>query len=109
MWMYSAKPDNKLEMEYLVEGKKYNLSYQELREEYTKHIEMSDEEFMQNLPSALHLACIVCFLKETPTYLTLNDTGIIHQLVHLLHLGDTPLDPLNEIREQFKRDIFLAP
>lgn len=96
-------------MEYLDDGKKYRLSYQELREEYIRHLEMTDEEFMQNLPSALHLACIICFLKETPTYLTLNDTGIVHQLVHLLHFGDTPLDPLNEIRALFKLQLNLAP
>lgn len=96
-------------MEYLVDEKRYLLSYSELREEYVRHIEMTDEEFMKNLPSALHLACVICFLKETPSYIVLSDKGVIHQLAHLLHLGDTPLDPLYEVRALFKESLNLAP
>lgn len=94
-------------MEYLIQGTKYLLSYQELKGHYISHIAMSDEEFMSNLPSALHLACIICFLKEIPSYICLSDEGIIHELTHLLHLEDSVVD-LKEIRELFKQQLKLA-
>lgn len=96
-------------MDYHVNGKTYVLRYQDLRQEYLRHCAMSDKEFVANLPSALHLACIICYLKETPTHLCLSDEGIIHQLTHLLHIGDCPLIRLRPIRAQFKRELLLAP
>jgi len=78
-------------IEYVVEGDKYMLHYQELKDHYITHLEMSDEEFMKNLPSALHLACVICFLKEIPTYICLSDKGVIHELTHLLQHGETEL------------------
>lgn len=94
-------------IEYLIEGEKYRLSYQELREHYQEHIEMTDFEFMNNLNSALHLACIICFLKEVPSYNCLSDKGIIHELTHLLNFGEkdkTTVD-LQKVREFFKNTI----
>lgn len=68
---------------------------------------MSDSEFLENLPDALHLACFICFLKEIPTYVCLTDKGIIHELVHLLKENGTTTS-LKEIRELFKITLALA-
>lgn len=96
-------------MEYLVEGSKYSLSYKQLREHHTRFCGLSDEEFMNELPSALHLATVICYLKELPTYNVLSDKGIIHQLVHLLEQPDEPTNDLQEIRQQYQKDLFLSP
>lgn len=94
-------------IEYLSEGAKFSLSYQELREHYLNFCEMSDSDFLKNLPDALHLACIICFLKETPTYVCLTDKGIIHELVHLLKENGTTTS-LQEIRDLFKLTLCLS-
>lgn len=88
-------------MEYLVEGKKYNLSYADLKEKYTNISELPLDRFLLNLPEVLHLTCIISFLKEVPCYNTLCDTGLIHELVHLLHIGDEPLVDAEKIRQKF--------
>lgn len=96
-------------MRYEVEGTFYELSYKELKEEYLRHIEMSNEEFMKNLPSANHLANIICWFKEIPTSVCLSDKGIIHELAHLIHLGlDEPTVVLEDIRELFKQQLKLS-
>jgi len=95
-------------MDYLVEGTKYSLSYSELKEQYLIHCNMTDEEFLFNLPSALHTACIICFFKEIPTYVCLSDKGIVHELVHLLHLRKDTIPELPTIRELFKNQLKLA-
>ena len=73
-----------MSIEYLSDGSKFSLSYSDLKEHYLNICEMSDSEFLENLPDALHLACFICFLKEIPTYVCLTDKGIVHELVHLL-------------------------
>lgn len=95
-------------MEYLVEGIKYNISYQELKEEYLKHVFFTDEEFMENLPSANHLANIICWFKEIPTSNCLSDKGIIHELAHLLHIKEEPAVDLKEIRKLFEEQLKLV-
>lgn len=96
-------------MTYVLEGKHYGFSYLELKEEYYKHIKMSDKDFMLNLPSALHLACFICFVKEIPTYNCLSDTGIIHELVHLLQHGESDeVIVLKDIRKLFKEQLKLS-
>lgn len=96
-----------MSIEYLSEGTKFSLSYQELREHYLNMCEMSDSEFLKNIPDALHLACVICFLKEIPTYVCLTDKGIIHELVHLLKENGTTTR-LEDIRELFKLTLELA-
>lgn len=95
-------------MEYLVNDSKFTLSYQELRESYLNFCEMDDTAFLNNLKAALHLAVVICFLKETPTYICLSDKGIIHELVHELDIGRRNTTTLEEIRELFKRQLMLA-
>lgn len=94
-------------IEYLSEETKFSLSYQELREYYLKFCNMSDTEFLENIPEALHLACIICFLKEIPTYVCLTDKGIIHELTHLLKENSTTTS-LKEIRYLFKLTLCLS-
>lgn len=97
-------------MEYIVEGKKFSWSYAELKDIYSTFIDMTDEEFLNDLPAALHFACFVCFVKEIPSYVCLADTGIVHELVHILQFGPTgPTSfSLEEVRKLFKEQLKLA-
>lgn len=95
-------------MEYLIEGRKFSISYGKLREHYILFCEMSDEEFMKNIAGALHLACIICFFKELPSSMVLGDLGIIHELAHLIHVPNEPLVNLLEIRQKFKTTLELV-
>lgn len=84
----------------------YSLSYRDLREQHTRIVGLSDEEFLSSLPDALHLACVISYLKELGSEATVGDAGIIHELVHLLTL---PQDSdLAEIRRQFREVLALA-
>jgi len=87
-------------LEYLSEGSLFLMSYRELKEYYLSFCRMSDTDFLKELPNALHFACVVCFLKEIPTYVCLTDKGIIHELVHLLTDGGTTTS-LQDIRKLF--------
>lgn len=97
-----------MSINYKIEDTSYNISYKELREEYFKHIFYTDEEFMENLPSALHLASIICWFKEISTEVCLSDKGIIHELIHLLHCPSEPTVVLDDIRELFKNQLVLS-
>jgi hypothetical protein len=88
-------------MTYLSGKTQYNFVYSDLRELFNKYSAFTDEEFMVNLIEILHFSCFVCYLKGYETETTLSDEGIIHQLVHLLHIPDEPVIDLQEIREQF--------
>lgn len=68
---------------------------------------ISVDEFMDRLPEAIHLACIISWFKELPTQQVLSDYGIIHQLAHLMHIPDEPQISKEEIFEQFKKDLKL--
>lgn len=95
-------------MEYYIDNRKFDVSYRNLKEEYERFSRMSDNEFMASLPKATHLACIICYLKEVPTSAVLSDTGLIHELVHLMDIGDENVTSLYEIRELFKTVLKLA-
>jgi hypothetical protein len=94
-------------IEYVLEGRNYLLSYQQLREEHYRFCSMKDEEFMANLPAAAHLACVICYLKETPGYVALCDIGIIHELIHLMHIPEGNTTTLREIRKLFEETLKL--
>lgn len=94
-------------LEYVYDnGRKFIFSYTQLKDEVDIVLEMTDEEFLNDIPKILHLACYVCFIKEVPSYVCLSDLGIIHQLIHLLHLGQNilneGLEDITEIRNNFK-------
>lgn len=95
-------------MEYYVNGKKYTVSYKELKRLYLEFSEMGNKEFLENLKEAAHLACIIGFFKELPNEHTLSDQGIVHQLIHLLTDPDEPTNNLGEIRRQFNEILKLA-
>lgn len=94
-------------LEYIIDGHKYNLSYNELRNEYIRFCYMADKEFKKNLPAALHLACVICWLKETPSTYCLGDRGIIHELAHELHIGRDNTNTFQELRDLFKQTLKL--
>lgn len=94
-------------MEYLVNGVKYNLSYQELKDYYTEICGYNRQTFKTNIPKILHVACIICYLKEIPTHDCLSDEGIIHQLVHILDNSYTEFD-LTNIINNFKQQCKLS-
>lgn len=87
--------------EHSANPKKYILSYSELREQYRRFVDMTDEEFLRNLPSAIHFACFMGWFKELGAEATLSDKGIVHELAHLLDLEEYRPN-LHGIREQFK-------
>jgi hypothetical protein len=97
-------------VEYILEDRKFTWSYSELRDTYYTFINMSDEEFLADLPAALHFACFVCFIKEIPGYVCLADTGIVHELIHILQLGPqgSTTFSLEETRKLFKDQLKLA-
>lgn len=95
-------------MEYLSGDKKFSLSYSELKGYYNDFCDMSDSEFLENIHNALHLACVICFLKEVPTSVCLTDTGIIHELVHLSGGEIDPIIDISEIRDLFKTNLKLV-
>jgi hypothetical protein len=95
-------------IEYLVDGVKYGISYQDLKDHYHELCYMTDEKFLENIPKALHLACAICWFKEVPTYVCLSDRGIIHELVHLIHIKEDTLPELRRIRDTFKEQLKLA-
>ncbi len=92
-------------MVYLSDNKKFSISYRKLRDEYTRFTSMGDEEFVANIKDAIHLACVICFFKEIRTEHCLNDTGIIHELVHILCETD-PVD-IKEVRTLFAEQLKL--
>lgn len=95
-------------MEYLIENKKYHLSYQELKNKHEEICRYSNLTFRQKLPEILHLACVISYIKELSNECTVGDKGIIHELVHLLHIEEEPLVDLREIRKQFKTVLKLS-
>jgi hypothetical protein len=86
-------------IDYIVDGRMYGLSYSDLRANYHEFTSMSDEDFIRNLPRAAHFACIVGWLKELGPNATIGDTGIVHELVHLMSSGTTT--SLVQVRKSF--------
>ena len=95
-------------MQYLVNNKRYNLNYQELKDSYNEFISIPDDEFLDRITQVIHLACVICYLKETPNEYTLSDEGIIHQLVHLIDIPDEPMVDIKEIRDNFTEILKLS-
>ena len=92
-------------MTYTVEGTTYSLSYRELKAHYENAIDMPDNGFISCIGPLIHLACIICYLKEIPAEVCLSDKGIIHELAHL---ADGTECDLAAVRELFKTTLKLA-
>lgn len=103
--MISYDPDSHPDGHYL-------LSYSSLREDYLRYTMMSDDEFIADLLNILHFTCITCWLKEKQTQYLLGDTGLIHEMVHLLLARDstafTTGTKLSTVRDIFNRECCLA-
>lgn len=82
--------------------KQYELSYRELKNKHETICAYDDEVFLQELPDIIHFACLVSYFKQLSVAQTLSDEGIIHQLVHLLHIPDEPTVSLTDIRKDFE-------
>lgn len=95
-------------MIYLVDDSKYVLSYQDLKDRYNQVIKLNESQFKQQLPMILHLACMICYLKEIPASVCLSDKGIIHELIHMLHIPEEPLVDTIGIMQLFKDQLQLA-
>ena len=88
-------------LEYNIGDKKFSLSYQELKALHEEYTTMSDDKFIRSLPEILHFVCIVSYLKEYGTFMFADD-GLLHELVHLLHLGrEETVGSLRDIRVLF--------
>jgi hypothetical protein len=86
----------------------YSLHYAELKQEHARVCMMTDEEFIACLPEVTHLAAALSWLKELSMDETLGDCGIIHQLIHLMHIPDEPQIVLADIRQQYKTLLMLV-
>lgn len=87
-------------MDYLVDGLQYSFSYKELKSKYNEIVSMSDSDFIGNLPEVLHFACFVSYFKELPNTQTVSDVGIIHELIHLLHIPEET--DIKKVRKLFE-------
>jgi len=94
-------------MDYYIEDSRYHFSYQELKEKHLELCALKNDQFLKQLPQALHIACFICWLKELGNEATISDKGIIHELVHLLHIPEEPLVDIKKIRKQFKQLLLL--
>ena len=102
-------------MEYLVPDEKYGsgfgtygLDYQSLREDFERYKKMSDLEFLTNMPKVLHYTSFVCFFKNLPTSMIHIDTGIMHELIHLLNGEPESLRMIKRIRRDFNKHLALV-
>lgn len=91
-------------MEYIVSDINNNrltfdFSYQQLKEEYNKIMDLDEKIFFKQLPKILHLVCIISFLKEIPAYILLSDEGLIHEISHCL---DKTIEKNTETFEKLK-------
>lgn len=74
-------------------------------EDYNRFVNMTDDEFLENLNHAAHFACIIMWFKERGQR-AIADDGIVHELIHLMCNGTT--NTLKDIREQFKTELYLS-
>ena len=88
-------------MEYVLDDKKFSFSYKQLKEQYLKFKEMSEEEFFSDIPCLLHFACFVGWIKELGNDFLFFDVGIIHELVHLLEKDVETVLTKEELRDKF--------
>lgn len=95
-------------MDYILDKRRYGISYQELKAKYHELVGLSDEDFLKRLPEVIHFACIMCWFKEIPGYVCLGDTGIVHEIAHLLHIPQGNTSTLQEIRELFNEQLKLV-
>lgn len=96
-------------MQYIIKGSqnKYTFNYQEEKERYNYFVNLSDEQFLKQLPNALHFACFISYVKQLGLESTIADEGLIHELIHLMTVDECKTK-LSEIRKQFEELLKLA-
>jgi len=95
-----------LQSRYKIENREYVYDPTMLRLHYDTFTIMNDEEFLENLPSALHFACFMSFVLKLDHVKTLSDVGIIHELVHLSNKSTKRFSDVKEVRQKFE-DLFV--
>ena len=90
-----------LPKEYKVGNTDYVFDKKNLKRLYTKYINYSDQEFVDNAIDILHFTCYVSWLKEIDTDTLLADDGLIHELVHLLKQGTQIYVNIETLRKKF--------
>jgi len=86
----------------------YSLSYKELKNTYKDFVRMTDNEFFDKFPDALHLACMISWLKERGQD-AVSDTGIVHEMIHYMTIDEHSTENAKQkIREQFNEDLRLS-
>ena len=90
-----------LPKEYKVGDTNYIFDKKNLKRLYTKYINMSDEDFVDNAIDVLHFTCYVSWIKEIDGDKLLADDGLIHELVHLLKPGTRICVNIETLREKF--------
>lgn len=93
-------------MQYIIDNKKFNFSYKELRTQYYEYKNMTDFVFFADIPKLLHFVTFVGWIKELPAESLLSDVGLIHELIHILDETETVLTK-QEIRENFNKLMLL--
>lgn len=107
---YKKKPENSTlnwQVEYKINNKNFLFDYKTVKKEYNRFKEMDDKSFLINIVDALHFACYVSWIKNTPTKETLSDQGLIHQLVHLLKESTADCVNLKELRVLFNKNLII--
>lgn len=84
------------------DGKIYTFNYQELKEKYLEIEGLPDSVFVSQIPEILHFCCFVSFIKGLDSSILLGDGGLIHELVHFIHIPNEPLLDLYEVRKNFE-------
>jgi|TARA_B110000908_G_scaffold36958_1_gene44353 hypothetical protein len=97
----------KSEIKYKVGNKTFIYDLHSLERSYNKYINMTDEEFLKDILSALHFSIYICFVKNLETKDILSDDGIIHQLTHLTQNNTRKYVNLEEIRVNFKKTLVI--
>lgn len=98
---------------YTSGGRSFSISYKELKANQEELALTTDEDFAKRLTEVLHISCVIAWFKELPVDITLSDTGLIHELAHLLHLGSDDLrvlassETFRNVREMFKTHLKL--
>ena len=97
----------KLPKEYKIGGKLYAFDLNEIKGTHSEFMGMNDDEFLENIVGALHLAVYICWIKNIPTDDCLSDTGIIHELVHLVKENTRKYTDIVKVRKMFNEKLIM--
>lgn len=79
----------------------FSIDYDELTREYHLYKNETDEFWLNNLVKILHFSVVACYHTNVDMNNSISDIGIIHELVHMLHIPDEPLINLAATRIAF--------